>query len=106
VIEELARKIGYQKVKAITSSADIVALKEFIQKTGLRVKVSISPEMFSKDNITAVPVTIVTTKDGKKHRFDGLTPSFIQQAQNTNDSNQIFNIIQNSGNSQQKCSSK
>ena len=77
MIEGLAKKIGYAKVRAFTTVGDPGALKDFIQKTGLRVKIYVSPEPFKNNKVTAVPVTIIETKDGKSIRFDGLTENFI-----------------------------
>ena len=79
VVEGLAKKIGYAKVRAFTSTGDPVLLKDFISKTGLKVKIYVSPEPFSKNKIEAVPVTIIETKDGRKILFEGTTDNFIGQ---------------------------
>ncbi len=84
VVEGLAKQIGYAKVKAFTSTGDPVLLKDFIGKTGLRVKIHVSPESFTKNNIAAVPVTIIATKDGRRVRFDGETDKFIGQRRRGN----------------------
>ncbi|MBE0427613.1 MAG: hypothetical protein IBX72_13335 [Nitrospirae bacterium] len=75
VIESLARTIGYQKVKAyVTGYPDRVG--EFMQKTGMRVKVYIDIKKITENEIKAVPVTIIETIGGRKVRFDGYTPDF------------------------------
>ena len=85
MIETLAKKIGYSKVRAFTVSGDPVTLKDFIEKTGLTVHIYVSPEPFKNNNVTSVPVTIIETNDGKKLRFDGFTESFLGQPAPAND---------------------
>jgi hypothetical protein len=80
VIEGLAKKVGYNKVRAFTASGDPVVLKTFIANTGFTAHIYVSPEPFKKNNISAVPVTFIETKDGKKLRFDGFTESFVGQS--------------------------
>lgn len=79
MIEGLAKTIGYDKVHAITSSMDSNALRKFVQESGMAVKIFVSAETMINNGVTAVPVTIVETTDGKKTRFDGLTETFSTQ---------------------------
>lgn len=79
VIEGLGKKIGSNKVKAFTASGDPATLQNFIARTGLTAHIYVSSEPFKSNNIPAVPVTIIETKDGRKLRFDGFTESFIGQ---------------------------
>jgi hypothetical protein len=85
VIEALAKKIGYSKVRAFTISGDAATLKDFIVKTGLTVHVYVSPEPFRNNNVSSVPVTFIETDDGRKLRFDGFTDSFLGQPATPND---------------------
>jgi hypothetical protein len=80
VIEGLAKKIGYNKVRAFTATGDPLVLKNFVAKTGLTAHIYVSPEPFKTNNVSAVPVTIIETKDGRKLRFDGFSESFVGQA--------------------------
>jgi thiol-disulfide isomerase/thioredoxin len=80
VIESLARTIGYQKVKAyVTGYSERVG--EFVQKTGMKVKVYVDLKKIIENRIDAVPVTIIETIDGKKVRFDGYNPDFFAPSQ-------------------------
>lgn len=75
VIENLAKTIGYQKIKGyIVSQPEKVG--EFLKKTGLKVKVYIDVKKVAENRINAVPVTIIETADGKRERFDGYTAGF------------------------------
>ena len=80
MIEGLARKIGYNKVRAIAASGEPIVLRSFAQKTGMKVKIYVLPSEFSKNGVEAVPVTVIETVDGKQLRFEGLTESFLGSA--------------------------
>ena len=80
MIEGLAKTIGYGKVRVFTSTADPLLLNDFIRKTGIKVKIYVSQEYLTRNNIEAVPVTIIETVDGRKMRFDGFTDNFTGQA--------------------------
>jgi hypothetical protein len=90
VIEALAKRIGYNKVRSFTLAADPHLLKDFIDKTGFTVHIYVSPEPFKSNNVTAVPVTIIETKDGKKLRFDGFTENFGGQEANGQPQGQVL----------------
>ena len=77
VIEGLARRIGFEKVTAIPTSTDVALIKEFINKTGMRLKLSIDQAVVEKNNITSVPVTIIDYA-GNLIRFDGYTEDFFK----------------------------
>ena len=79
MIEGLAKKIGYNKVRSFTSVGDPHVLNDFIQKTGMKVKIYVAPEVLAQNGIDGVPVTIIETTAGQKIRFDGMTENFIGQ---------------------------
>lgn len=109
MVEGLAKKIGYNKVRAFTTSRDTAALRDFVNKTAMKVKITISPEKFRENNIEAVPVTIIETTDGKKVRHEGMTEN-LTDASNPVNSIQIDNVQNNNqllpaGQTGQKCNS-
>ncbi len=77
IIEGLAKKIGYGKVTAFPASTDVALIKEFINKTGMNLKLSIDQTVAAKNNITSVPVTIIDYA-GNLIRFDGYTEDFFR----------------------------
>lgn len=77
MIEALAKKIGYKKIKAFVTTNDMDKLKQFIDKTGLRVKVYKNQAEILTNSIDAVPVTIVTMADSRQVRFDGYAPQIV-----------------------------
>ncbi len=86
MIEGLARAVGYDNVTAYTASGDAVSIGDFIRKTTLRVPVYVRPAEFNKNAVSAVPVTIIETTDGRKLRFEGYTDSFTGAAANSQSS--------------------
>lgn len=76
-VESLAKKIGYEKVTAIPTSTDVALIKEFINKTGMTLKLSVDQAVVAKNNITSVPVTIIDYA-GNLIRFDGYTEDFFK----------------------------
>lgn len=104
MVEGLAKKVGYNKVKAFTTSRDTVALRDFVYKTALKVKTIISPEKFKENNIEAVPVTIIETTDGRKIRHEGMTENLTaisMPAVTSQDTNRLLPTDQTG----QKCNS-
>ncbi len=79
MIEGLAKKIGYNKIRSIVASGDPMLLNSFIQKTGLKTKIYVAPNEFTKNGVDAVPVVIIETVDDKTIRFDGMTENFAGQ---------------------------
>jgi len=84
-VELFARKVGWSKATAIPTSTDLALIRDFIKKTGMKLKLSIDTAAVQSNNISAVPVTIVDYA-GSVLRFDGYTedftrPGFAQQKQ-------------------------
>lgn len=79
VLESLAKKIGYSKFRAYTTTNDMGKLNDFMLKTKMRIKVYKDQKTVADNKITGVPVTIVTMDDGRKLRFDGLTESYTER---------------------------
>lgn len=110
VVEQLAKTIGYTKVTAFTASTDIRSIQDFVKKTAIMMKIFIAPETLSQNGVTAVPVTIVETIDGRKLRYDGFTENFIggSSGQNPADTaavSQALSLGNNQGGKQQ-CGAK
>jgi hypothetical protein len=111
VVEGLAKTIGYSKVAAFTASTDIRAIQDFVKKTGIMMKIYIEPGRLSQNSVTAVPVTIIETTDGRKLRYDGFTENFIGSPSGQNAADTAAGISQalSQGNNQggkQQCGAK
>ncbi|MFI5296228.1 MAG: hypothetical protein ACHQ0Y_14540 [Thermodesulfovibrionales bacterium] len=111
VVEGLAKKVGYTKVAAFTASTDIRSIQDFVQKTAIMMKIFIAPDRLSQNGVTAVPVTIIETIDGRKLRYDGFTDNFIGSPSGQNAADTAAGISQSlsQGNNQggkQQCGAK